>query len=214
MGTVRSSEPMSTWSSRTSIGRQRRACRRRVTSCAPPGRSPPRRRRASTCGRPGRGAPQDALHARHQLVGVERLRDVVLRVLLERADLGLGGVDRAESTMIGRSAMRFTRRAELEAVHAGHHQVDDQERRPAALERGERAVRRRERSHVEALARQATREDGEQGGVVVDQQERRPKSRLHRQMPVPPPMTVTMAGPEDDDEDRGEDAARPSGRAS
>jgi hypothetical protein len=126
----------------------------------------------------GRGASEDALHACDQLIGLEGLGDVVLGVVLERPDLGLGGVDGGEDDdrEVGDP---LDPGAQLEAVHAGHHQVDDQQRRPALLELLERLGARGRGQHLVALARHSAREDGEKGWVVIDQQEGRPERRLH-----------------------------------
>ena len=184
MGMTRSTDAASTWSSRASVG---------VSWCVPLGVESRRVARSTSTSPPSRrdlrvtdrGAPQDALDAGDELIGVEGLRHVVLGVELERADLRLGGVDGREDDDRQVGDLLHPA-AELEAVHPGHHQVDDQQGRPRALELLERGGAGRRGADVVAGARDAAGDRRQQGEVVVDEEDGRPNRRQHPRCPRRP----------------------------
>jgi hypothetical protein len=114
--------------------------------------------------------PQHAVDARPQLRVVVRLRDVVLGDLLEQVGLGVAGVDRGQhdDRQIGPA---FDLPGEGQAIHAGHHHVDDQEVRPGRLEPAQRLVTVARGLNLVAVGAELVGEKHELVRVVVDEKD-------------------------------------------
>ena len=116
--------------------------------------------------------PQDPVDPGPQLGVVVRLRDVVLGDLVEDLGLAVAGVDRAQDDdRQVRPALDLA--GQGEAVEAGHHHVDDQEVRPAALEPAERLDAVTGGRDLEAVGPELLGQDHQQVRVVVDDEDPR-----------------------------------------
>ena len=125
-----------------------------------------RRRR---CGaRPAKHGP----HSGHELARVEGLGEIVVGAELEPDHFvhvfALGRQhDDGQARQIGSGADPS---ADLEAVHAREHEVEEDELGPALGERGETPGAVRGHRHVDIVLAEIFRHEGAQAGVVVDEQ--------------------------------------------
>jgi hypothetical protein len=114
-------------------------------------------------------APKAGPDARDELLGLERLDHVVVRAGLQAHDdvdgVGLGGEHDDRDAGLGAD-----RAADVDAVGAGQHQVEQHEVRLVLAEHGERLVAVGAQGRLVALAAQDDAEHLGQGGVVVDDQ--------------------------------------------
>ena len=116
---------------------------------------------------------QDRAHPRHQRRVVDRLGDVLVAAGIEPGHdvdrIGLRGHqdDRHER----QARVRLELPADLDAVLARHHDVEENQIRRLCPRDGERLVAILGRDHLVALARQAGLQDLEVGRVVVDDQD-------------------------------------------
>ena len=120
---------------------------------------------------PGRVRPaQQRAHARDEFVGAERLGDVVVGAELEPDDavglFGAGG--QHDDRQGGRGRIGAERTADLEAVEAREHQIEQQEIRLAAPQRRQHVGAARNLIHRKARAREAAGEEHRDIGVVFD----------------------------------------------
>ena len=129
----------------------------------------------------------DPRDPRPELGVVVRLGDVVLGDLLEQVRLRVRGVDRREDDD-RQVSPRLDLAGEGQPVHAGHHHVDDQEVRPAAVEPPQRLLAVARGLDLEAVVAQLVGQQDEQVRVVVDDEDARPR----RPPPRHPPLS--MAG--------------------
>ncbi len=122
-------------------------------------------------------ASQDPVDPGSELGIVVGLGDVVLGDLLEQVGLGIAGVDRREDDdrEVG-PALDLTR--ERQAVHARHHHVDDEQVGPGDLQPPEGLDAVSRRGHLEAIGPELVRERDEQIGIVVDDQDARPRRAI------------------------------------
>lgn len=94
--------------------------------------------------------PQDAADARNQLVGTERLNDVVFGILFQSLGNSLLFIHRSKHND-GEIRILLHDAAELEAVHPGHPKVDDREVGQAVVRDDlQRALARIGGQHIEA----------------------------------------------------------------
>ena len=132
----------------------------------------------------GARAPQHGANPREELARVEGLGEVVVRADLEPDHLvhvlALGGQhDDGQGGPLGR---RADLAADLEAVHAGQHQVEQDEVGTGLAERDEAARSIAGRGDVDLVLAEILRHQGAQAGVVVDEQRGRAVS--HTRYPI------------------------------
>ncbi len=142
---------------------------RREVQLEPPD-AQPRRRRG------GARAPQHRTDPRQQLAGVEGLGEVVVRADFEANDLvdifALGGEhDDGQARPLRR---RADLAAHVETVHAGQHQVEQDDVGTALSERHEAARPVARGRDVDLVLAEVLRQEGAQAGVVVDEEGGRP----------------------------------------
>ena len=125
---------------------------------------------AQVLGLPGLAAAQLGAHAGDQLDRLERLGHVVVGAGLQPLDdvdrVALGGQHHDRHRRLGADVL-----ADLQAVAAGQHQVQQHEVGPGLLEDADRAVAVGDEGRFVALAPQHDAEHLGEGGVVVDDQD-------------------------------------------
>ena len=117
-------------------------------------------------GRRAAGAPEDRLHARHELAGRERLRHVVVGAVLERLDLRLlvgDGREHDDRQLAPRAQLA----ADLDPGTVRQHQVDDRGVRTADRGAVERLLGGRAGQHLVAGAAQHEPQRAQDLRVVV-----------------------------------------------
>jgi hypothetical protein len=117
-------------------------------------------------------AAQHRVHAQHQLAGAEGLGDVVVGTGLETEHAVLLGAERGEQDdrhVTGKTQAA----AHLEAVHPGHHHVEDQQVGAPACVLGERGGTVAGLSDVVARGEEVGHDHLADGDVVVDDQHAR-----------------------------------------
>ena len=137
-------------------------------------------------------APQDALDSGPQLRVVVGLGDVVLGDFVEQTGLAVGGVDRREDD--DRQVRRGLDLAgQGQAVDARHHQVQQDQVRPAGLEPSHRLLAVASGRHFEAVVAQLLGQDDQQVRVVVDEQDPLRPGLDHLRCLPPPKAQMTRA---------------------
>ena len=141
-----------------------------------------------------------APHARGELHGLERLRDVVNAPGLEPRDHVVGLVLRRDEDHRDRSGLRVRLEppAGLPAVDARHHDVEQDEIGVLALRDRECLLAARRAEHPAAERRETARQQIEVRGFVID--------REHRAQAVDRRRHVVPSGPHDDRRRFGEEA--------
>jgi hypothetical protein len=132
------------------------------------GRGPVGRCRRST-------APaEDRLHAKHQLGGGERLRQVVVGAVLEAGDPIDRRAARRQDEDRCSAGLLVTADGPDDgpAVQLGEHQVEDDERRSVALDRVKRRRPIRRGHDAEPVAFQVRPDQPDDLGVIVDDEDR------------------------------------------
>ena len=74
----------------------------------------------------GLNPPQQGAHPRHQLIRIERFDDVIVGATIEAGDL-VDGLVAGSQHENGNGAFAADRAADLEAIGAGHHDVEDEQ---------------------------------------------------------------------------------------
>ncbi len=119
--------------------------------------------------RPGPGAAQYGLHAQHEFTRAERLGDVVVRAHLQAEDaVVLVAACRQHDDRHGAALPQPA--ADLQAVHAGQHQVEDDQVGPVRGGAGERGRAVPGAVHHVSRAVQVSGDDLGDGRVVVHDQ--------------------------------------------
>ena len=122
----------------------------------------------------GLGAPHPGPDPGHQLLGLERLDDVVVGARLQ-AEHDVDGVALGREHHDRHAGLGPDRPADVDAVHAGQHQVEQHDVRPQLADGGQRPGAVADHRGVEPLAPQHDRQHLGQRRVVVDHQ----NARLH-----------------------------------
>ena len=158
--------------------------------------------------RSAQGAAQHGADARHQLLGVEGLGQVVVGALVQRSRALEGGVDLREQDDGGPRAARADAAHHLAPVHVGHHDVGDDDVGVEPAVGGQSLLAVAGGVDCEPRAAQEGREAVNDRRLVVDQQDggsrarrglrrgRRPGARCHGcspRVPVPIRCAPTVA---------------------
>ena len=161
---------------------QRPPSGRRTRPRARPGssRTPPTSRTSGSCERRGPGPPEHGPDAGEQLLGAERLGQVVVGPGVEPGDpVDLRGPGREHDHRD--LALAADQAEQLEAVEAGHHHVEQDQVVPAAERPGQPPSAVVDRLQADAPAGEELLHQLAELDVVVDQQDR--ESRRARARP-------------------------------
>ena len=147
---------------------------RRARSISTPSIAHERRRRGRV-----RDAAQGRAHTREQLLGVERLRDVVVGAGVEGPDLLRLLMVRGEDDDRHRGE-RADAAQHLEAVDIGESEVEDDEVGRAARSDDDRFLAGGDVEHLEVAAAHHRAQRAPQRGIVFDEQDRGHAARASR----------------------------------